>query len=55
MNLQPDFWRAHYELGVSLGRQGDSAGANAQLRIAAQGNDPEVKAAALQLLQKAGQ
>ena len=55
VNLQPDFWRAHYELGVSLGRQGDSAGANAQLRIAAQGNDPEVKAAALQLLQKAGQ
>ncbi len=55
VNLQPDFWRARYELGVALGKQGDSAGANAQLRMAAQGNDPEIKAAALRLLQELGQ
>jgi predicted CXXCH cytochrome family protein len=51
VNLQPDFWRAHYELGVELAMKGDSVAATAQLRLAAQGNDPDAKAAALRLLQ----
>ena len=52
VNLQPDFWRAHYELGVALARKNDPAGAAAHLRLAARGNDPQVKAAALQALQE---
>ena len=52
VKLQPDFWRAHYELAIAMGTRGDSAGAAAQLRLAAQGNDPEIKNAAQQMLQK---
>ncbi len=52
IKLQPDFWRAHYELAVALGTKGDNKGAEAHLRQAAQGNDPETKAAATQLLQR---
>ena len=52
VTLQPDFWRAHYELGVALAMKGDTAGATQHFRLAAQGNDPTAKAAALDLLQK---
>ncbi len=55
VKLQPDFWRAQYELGIALGTKGDTAGATLHLRLAAQGNDPAVKAAAIQMLQKTGQ
>jgi Flp pilus assembly protein TadD len=55
VTLQPDFWRAHYELGVALSMKGDTAGAIQHFRLAAQGNDPQAKAAALDLLQKSGQ
>jgi Flp pilus assembly protein TadD len=55
VNLQPNFFRAHYELGVALGMKGDSTGAATHLRIAAQGNDPDAKASAQQLLKKLGQ
>ena len=55
VTLQPDFWRAHYELGVALGMKGDAAGATQHLRLAAQGNDPGAKAAALDILRKSGQ
>jgi predicted CXXCH cytochrome family protein len=51
VRLQPDFWRAHYELGTVLARQGDTAAAREQWKLAAQGTDPQAKAAALQLLQ----
>ncbi|HVY91434.1 MAG TPA: tetratricopeptide repeat protein [Bryobacteraceae bacterium] len=52
VRLQPDFWRAHYELGATLANKGDIAGATAQLRQAAGGNDPQAKAASLDLLQR---
>jgi predicted CXXCH cytochrome family protein len=54
VKLQPDFWRAHYELGVALGRNRDYAAAEEQLKLAAQGNDPNAKAAAQDLLGKLG-
>jgi predicted CXXCH cytochrome family protein len=50
----PGFWRAHYELADVLLRKGDNAGAVQHLKIAAQGEDPQVKVAAQQLLQKLG-
>jgi predicted CXXCH cytochrome family protein len=50
VTLRPDFWRAHYEFGVALGMKNDVAGATAELRKAAQGDDPQAKAAAQQLL-----
>lgn len=52
VRLQPDFWRAHYELGAAFANKGDKARASAELRLAADGNDPQVKAAAQQLLQR---
>ncbi len=54
ITLQPDFWRAHYELGALLAAKGDSANAATHLRQVARSPDPELKAAALQLLQKTG-
>ena len=50
VRLQPDFWRAYFELGVALRTTGDTAGAAQQLRTAAHGDDPEVRAAAIQML-----
>ncbi len=50
VRLQPDFWRAHFELGISLRMTGDSTGGDQELRIAAKGDDPQVRAAATQLL-----
>ncbi len=52
VNLEPDFWRAHYELGVALLNRGDTAEADQHLRQAAQGKDPEAKAAAQKLLNR---
>ena len=52
VELQPDLWRAQYELAVALGKNKDYAGALEHLKIAAQGMDPDVKAAAQALLQR---
>jgi predicted CXXCH cytochrome family protein len=54
LRLAPDSVRAHYELGVALMQLGNSATAVEQFRTAAQGTDPQVKAAALQMLQRLG-
>ena len=48
----PNFWRAHYELGQVLLQRRDVTGALDHIRRAAQGNDPEARAAAQQLLQQ---
>ncbi len=52
VRLQPAMWRAQYELGVALGKHREFAAAEEHLKIAAQGADPNVKAAAEDLLQK---
>jgi predicted CXXCH cytochrome family protein len=52
LRLKPDSARAHYELGLALGRLGNPAAALEHLKIAAQSTDPEVKSAALQMLQR---
>jgi predicted CXXCH cytochrome family protein len=54
LRLQPNLWRAHFELGMALGRRGDSVGAVEHLRAAANGSDPEARAAALEVLQRLG-
>jgi Flp pilus assembly protein TadD len=54
IRLKPDFWRAQFELGAALARQGDSAGAVEHLKIAAQGTDAQASAAARQALQQLG-
>jgi Flp pilus assembly protein TadD len=51
---QPDLWRAHFELAMALGRKGDQQGALQQLRTAANGSDADVRAQALDVLQKLG-
>ncbi|HEY7335980.1 MAG TPA: tetratricopeptide repeat protein [Bryobacteraceae bacterium] len=55
VRLQKDLWRAHFELAMALGRRGDTTGALEHLRIAANGSDPDARAAALQVLQRLGQ
>jgi tetratricopeptide (TPR) repeat protein len=55
IRLKPDSPRAHYELGLALTRAGSRAQAIEHLRVAAQGPDPEARAAALQLLRSFGQ
>jgi Flp pilus assembly protein TadD len=52
VKLRPDLWSAQYELGVALGKNRDFAGAEEHLKLAAGGNDPEVKAAAENILQR---
>ena len=52
VRLQPDLWRAHFELAMALGQSGNVAAARAQLTIAANGSDAEVRAQALDVLQK---
>jgi 3-hydroxyisobutyrate dehydrogenase-like beta-hydroxyacid dehydrogenase len=52
--LQPDLWRAHFELAMVLGQSGNAGAARAQLTIAAGGSDAEVRAQALDVLQKLG-
>jgi Flp pilus assembly protein TadD len=55
VKLQPDLWSAQFELGVALGKSRDFAGAQEHLKLAAGGSDPEVKAAASDLLRRLGQ
>jgi len=50
VRLQPTNWRARVELGIVLARQGDRAGALQHLTAAAQGPDPDARAAAQQAL-----
>jgi len=52
--LQPDLWRAHFELAMALGRSGNAGAAREQLTIAANGSDAEVRAQALEVLQRMG-
>jgi tetratricopeptide (TPR) repeat protein len=54
VRLQPDLWRAHFELAMALGRSGNAPAAHEQLTTAANGSDPEVRAQALDVLQKLG-
>ena len=51
--LDPSLARAHLDLAVALRMSGDAAGASEQLQLAAQGNDPDVRAQALQLQKSA--
>lgn len=50
VRLKPDFWRAHFELGVLLLRAGDRTNGVTHLTSAAQGSDPNARAAAQQAL-----
>jgi predicted CXXCH cytochrome family protein len=50
VRLQPRNWRAQLQLGIVLARQGDRAGAFQHLTAAAQGPDPDARAAAEQAL-----
>jgi len=54
VKLRPDLWSAQYELGVALGKSRDFAGAEEHLKLAAEGSDPEVKAAAENILRRLG-
>ncbi len=54
VRLQPNFWRAHFELAMALGQSGEVGAARKQLTIAAQGSDADVRAQALDVLQKLG-
>ncbi|PWU03081.1 MAG: hypothetical protein C5B51_19700 [Terriglobia bacterium] len=55
VRLQPDLWRAHFELAMALGRSGNAGAARQHLTIAANGSDAEVRAQALEVLQRLGQ
>jgi len=55
IRLQGDLWRAHFELAMALGRSGNTTGAREQLHIAANGSDAEVRAQAMDVLQRLGQ
>jgi hypothetical protein len=52
IRLKPDSARAHYELGAAWGQLGNAAAALAHFKIAAESSDPQVKAAALQVLRR---
>lgn len=54
VRLQPDLWRAHFVLAIALGQSGNARAAHDQLTIAANGSDAEVRAQALDILQKLG-
>ena len=54
VRLQPDLWRAHFELAMALGRSGNPGAAREQLTIAVSGSDAEVRAQALDVLQRLG-
>lgn len=54
VRLQPDLWRAHFELAMALGQSGNAGAAREQLTIAANGADADVRAQALDVLQKLG-
>jgi predicted CXXCH cytochrome family protein len=55
VRLQPALMRAHFELAMALGRSGNTLAAREQLTIAANGSDAEVRAEALDVLQRLGQ
>ena len=55
LSLNPDSGRAHYELGAALSQSGDSAAAIAHFRIAARDSDPNIRAAASEMLRRIGQ
>lgn len=54
VSVQPNLWRAHFELAMALGRSGNTGAAREHLAIAARGSDPDVRAQALDVLQKLG-
>jgi predicted CXXCH cytochrome family protein len=54
VRLRADLWSAHFELAMTLGRSGNTGAAREQLTIAANGSDPEVRAQAMEVLQKLG-
>ena len=53
--LNPDSGRAHYELGAALSQSGDTAGAKEHFRAAARDPDPNIRAAATEMLRRLGQ
>jgi Tfp pilus assembly protein PilF len=55
LRSQPGMPRAHLELAMALGRNGNAAAAIPHLKIAADSTDPEVRAEALDVLHKLGQ
>ena len=55
LSLNPNSGRAHYELGAALGESGNSAGAIEHFRIAARDADPNIRAAATEMLRRLGQ
>ena len=55
LSLNPESGRAHYELGVVLSQSGDSAGAIQHFRLAARDADPNIAAAAREMLRRLGQ
>jgi predicted CXXCH cytochrome family protein len=52
VSLNPNDGRAHYELAVVLGQFGDSAGAIEHFMIAARDPDPNISAAATEMLRR---
>ena len=55
LSLNPESGRAHYELGAVLSQSGDSAGAIQHFRLAARDADPNIAAAAREMLRRLGQ
>jgi tetratricopeptide (TPR) repeat protein len=54
IRLQPNFGKAHLDLGAALARQGDRAGAAAEFRIAQSDPDPKIREMALSGLAAVG-
>jgi predicted CXXCH cytochrome family protein len=54
VRLKSDLWRAHFELAMALGRSGNTGAAREHLTVAANGSDQEVRAQAMDVLQKLG-
>ena len=52
LSLSPNDGRTHYELGIALGQSGDSAGAIEQLTAATHDPDPNIAAAAAEMLRR---
>jgi tetratricopeptide (TPR) repeat protein len=55
LNLNPASGRAHYELGAALSQSGDNARAIEHFKIAALDADPNIRAAAAEMLRRIGQ
>ena len=55
LSLNPASGRAHYELGLALGQSGNTAGAVEHFRAAARDADPNIRAAAAEMLRRLGQ